>query len=409
MCRLPRIDREADAGCTVAIGREGMLMNTDMADEAPSNVILRNCRVVVGADVVDRAWLQIVGGRIAEIGTGEPPLPGTDLGGAHVLPGFVDQHCHGGGGGDFGSLTPGVAELGAATHLRHGTTTLVASLVTATTAELLAQIEVLAPLVDDGTFAGIHLEGPWLSRHQCGAHDSTLLRSPDPDEVATLIDAGGGRVVMVTIAPELPGAIDAIRFLTDHGVVSAVGHTNGDADITRAAIDSGAHVATHLFNRMPPMDKRAPGPVLALLADPRVVVEFIADGVHIAPELISFVTESIGADRVAVVTDAMGAAGAPSGNYHIGGLKVLVADGVARLASSGALAGSTLTMDRALTVLMAAGCSLPTASQMLSGTPARAMGWADRGRLAPGLRADLVVLDAHWQVARVMRGGSWVG
>ena len=383
-------------------------MAAQSTQERSGEKFLRNCRAVVGTEVIDDAWLHIIGDQIAEIGAGAPPATATDLAGAFVLPGFVDQHCHGGGGGDFFSVAPGAATLGAQTHLRHGTTSLVASLVTATTEDLLAQIAVLSPLVDDGTFVGIHLEGPWISRDQCGAHDINLLRAPDPEELAILIDAGGGRIAMVTIAPELPGALAAITYMVERGVVAAVGHTNGDFAITQAAIEAGASVATHLFNRMPPLEKREPGPVLALLSDPRVTVEFIADGVHVSPDLLAFMASAVGADRVAVVTDAMGAAGAPEGEYRIGELDVLVADGVARLASNGALAGSTLTLDRALTVLLAAGCTLPMASQMLSGTPARAMGLHDRGRLAPDLRADLVVLSPEWQVSRVMRAGSWI-
>jgi len=235
--------------------------------------------------------------------------------------------------------------VGAELHRRHGTTTLVASLVTASQPDLIEQIRALAPLVDDGTFAGIHLEGPWLSHHRCGAHDPALLRAPEPAEVAALIDAGGGRIIMATIAPELPGVIAAIEQMTAAGVVAAVGHTDCSADQARRAVDSGATVATHLLNQMPAIHKRAGGPVVALLDDPRVTVELIPDGVHVDPALIGFLVRSLGPDRVAAVTDAMGAAGAPDGDYRIGALDVVVSGGVANLAGGGPLAGSTLTMD----------------------------------------------------------------
>lgn len=332
----------------------------------------------------------------------------VDLKGAWLLPGFVDQHCHGGGQGDFFSLAQGDPERGARMHLEHGTTSLMASLVTATTVDLLAQIDRLSPLVDDGTFVGIHLEGPWISPHQCGAHDASLLRAPDISELETLFDAGAGRVMMVTIAPELPGAIEAIEYMVGRGVVAAVGHTEADYETTLLAIDAGATVATHLLNRMPPVGKREPGPVVALLEDPRVVVEIIADGVHVHPAVFRLFANASGPDRVAIVTDAMGAAGASDGSYLIGALDVDVRGGVARLASSGALAGSTLTMDRGLRLALSAGIPVEQAAALVAANPARAMGLDDRGELTSGKRADLVVLDDHMNVTDVMRGGEWV-
>lgn len=371
--------------------------------------IFTGARIVTESSIIDSGWLQWDGQQITALGAGAPPQPGLDLQGAWVLPGFVDQHCHGGGTGDFFSVQPGDAQRGAATHARRGTTSLIASLVTATTEDLLAQLQVLAPLVADGTFAGVHLEGPWISSLQCGAHDITLLRAPDLAELQQLVAAAGDIIRMVTIAPELPGAMAAIRFFSDHGIVSAVGHTNADYATTRQAIEAGATVATHLLNRMPALDKREPGPVLALVEDPRVTIELIADGVHIHPAVVHHYANVVGAGRVAIVTDAMGAAGAPDGEYVIGKLAVHVRDGVARLDENGALAGSTLTMDRALQVLTrTVGMDIVTASTMLSATPAKAMGLADRGVLAVGKRADLVVLDRDLNVARVMRQGNWL-
>lgn len=333
----------------------------------------------------------------------------VDLSGMIVLPGFVDQHCHGGGGGDFFAADRQQALLAAQTHLARGTTSIIASLVTATEQDLRAQITALAPLVDDGTLAGIHLEGPWISTHQCGAHDKSLLRAPDLAEVAGLLDHAEGRIRMVTIAPELPGGLDAIGFLAEHGVVAAIGHTDCDYGLARKAIDAGATAATHLLNRMRPLDKRHPGPVLALVEDPRVTVELIADGVHLHPGVLAFFAQASDWSKTAVVTDAMGAAGGPDGAYMIGHLDVVVADGVARLAHGGALAGSTLTMDRALRVLVhQCGLDLSEAAQVLCSTPAAAMGLSGVGLIAPGQRADLVVLDQDLLVRRVMRAGEWV-
>ncbi len=365
---------------------------------------------IFGNELVADPWIEILDDRIESLGTGRPPVgAATDLAGCTIVPGFVDQHCHGGNRGDFFAGRTDAASIGAQMHLEHGTTTLVASLVTAAPADLLGQVRALVPLVDDGTLAGIHLEGPWLSTRRCGAHDPDLLRAPDPVEIRALLEAGGGRIVMVTIAPELDGALSAIAQLRQAGVIVAVGHTDCSHEQALQAVDAGATVATHLFNQMPAMHKRAPGPVLALLDDARVTVELIPDGVHVDPALVGFVARALGSGRVAAVTDAMGAAGAPDGQYEIGALHVEVVDSVARLAGGGPLAGSTLTMDRALrTLVHACGLPLVAASATTSTTPARVLGLSDRGRIAPGLRADLVAVDTELHVVAVMRAGTWV-
>ncbi|MDQ1247167.1 MAG: N-acetylglucosamine-6-phosphate deacetylase [Actinomycetota bacterium] len=370
---------------------------------------LSGATLVTDREVLPDAVLIIEGDRFVGVRQGSAPAGALDLGGAVVMAGFVDQHCHGGGQGDFFSGDDAQIRTAAATHLAHGTTTIVASLVTATTEDLLSQLAALAPVVAEGTIAGVHLEGPWISPDQCGAHDINLLRAPDPVEITTILDAYASDIAMVTLAPEWEGGIAATEQFVDAGVVVAIGHTAADLGLTRQAIDAGATVATHLLNRMPELDKRAPGPVLALMDDPRVVCELIIDGVHLHPGIVEFVIDHCGPDRVAAVTDAMGAAGAPEGRYKIGLLDVDVVDGEARLTSDGALAGSVLTLDTALKTLVGrCGQDLPAASAMLSATPTRAMGLADRGRIAPGMRADLVVLTEDLSVSRVMRAGEWV-
>lgn len=365
---------------------------------------------VIDGALVSDAWIQIEDADITGHGSGSVPLGGTvaRVEGT-VVPGFVDQHCHGGAQGDFFAADEQAALTAAAIHLRHGTTTQVASLVTATHEALMQQIGALVPLVADGVLAGIHLEGPWLSRDRCGAHDPQLLRPPSPTEIEELLAVGDGHIVMATLAPELPGAQAAIRQLVSEGVVAAVGHTGCTAEQAREAIAAGATVATHLFNQMPGIHKRDGGVVVALLDDPRVTVELIADGVHVDPAVIRFAVNAVGPARVAAVTDAMGAAGAPDGRYLIGALEVDVVDGVATLAGGGPLAGSTLTMDRAFRTLVSdCGLDLADASAVTATTPARAMGFTDRGSLQPGMRADLVVLDHRLEVSRVMRAGQWV-
>ena len=209
---------------------------------------------------------------------------------------------------------------------------------------MLREVLALGGLVEDGVVDGVHLEGPWLSTLQCGAHDPALLRAPAADEVERLV--GHPAVRMVTIAPELPDAIDAVRRITGLGAVAAVGHTDADLAQTRAAIAAGATQATHLFNAMRPLRHRDPGAVLALLEDPGVALEVIRDGVHLDPDVCRWLDATLAPDRLVAVTDAMAAAGAGDGDYPLGGLGVEVADGVARVAGTDTIAGSTATMDR---------------------------------------------------------------
>ena len=355
-----------------------------------------------------RGWIAVAGDRIVDTGFDEPAAVDVRLDGRVILPGFVDVHCHGGGGASYTSADPEQIARAARTHLEHGTTTTNASLVSAFYDDLIVQIRALIPFVDDGTLHGIHLEGPWISHAYCGAHDPATLRHPDPADVSRVLEAGEGRITMVTIAPELPGALESIKRIVSAGAIAAVGHTAADSDIARAAVEAGATVATHLFNAMPPLLHRAAGPVGVLLTNPRVTVELISDGVHLGPEVVSLAMATA-TDRAALVTDAMAAAGVGDGDYLIGDLEVRVHDGVARLASDDTLAGSTLFMDSAVRrVVRLADVRLADASAAASAVPARTLGLTDRGALAGGQRADLVVLDEEMKVERVMRAGHWV-
>jgi N-acetylglucosamine-6-phosphate deacetylase len=357
------------------------------------------------------------GPTIRATGRGAPPAGSavTELGDdATLVPGFVDVHVHGGGGGSFPGADPGQVARAIAFHRRHGTTTMVASLVTAAPGALLADVRALADQVSAGELAGIHLEGPWLSERRCGAHDVGLLRDPDPDELAAVLDAGGGAVRMVTLAPERRGAPDAIRRIVDAGAVAAVGHTDAPYDVVREAVAAGATAGTHLFNAMRPVHHREPGPVVALLEDPRVTVEIILDGHHVHPALHATVTRAAGPGRVALVTDAMSAAGMPDGDYRLGGLEVTVAAGAAVLAGTSTIAGSTTTMDVGFRTAVRTGggpgddAALLRAVDQTSTTPARMLGLPGRGALRAGHVADLVVLDGALAVSRVMRAGRWV-
>ena len=372
--------------------------------------VLAGGRIVTADGVLDDGWLQTDGRTIAALGPGPAPAPvDRDLGGAWVVPGFVDIHVHGGGGASYMSGDLDDAVVAADLHRRNGTTTTMASLVTGSPDGLAAAVAALAELVDDGLLAGIHLEGPFLSADRRGAHDPTLLTAPVPALVDRLLSAGRGTIRMVTLAPELPNALEAVRRFTDAGVIAAVGHTDASYEQTRAAIDAGATVATHLFNAMRPLNHRQPGPIPALLEDRRVTVELICDGVHLHPAVVRTAVVAAGPDRVTLVTDAMDAAGTGDGDYLLGGLAVRVDGGVARLVDGGAIAGSTLTMDRAFRFLVEAGIAIPDAVRMASTTPARLLGLAGRvGELRAGLDADLVVLNGEFGLVDVMAKGSWL-
>ncbi|MCW3839215.1 N-acetylglucosamine-6-phosphate deacetylase [Micromonospora yasonensis] len=361
-------------------------------------------KVVTPTGVIRQGCVEIAGDRIRAVA--EYPSVHD---GHWIVPGFVDMHTHGGGGHTFTTGDADSARAAAAFHLRHGTTTLLASLVSSPYALMRDATAAYRPLVEAGVLAGIHFEGPYLSADRCGAQNPEFLRDPSNEELAELIELGGGAVRMVTLAPERDGAVEAIELLVSRGVVAAVGHTDATWEQTRAAVAAGASVGTHLFNGMRPVHHREPGPVAALLDAPSVVCELVADGVHLHDGMLGFATWVAGPERAALITDAMAAAGMPDGEYELGGQAVTVADGVARLSRDGAIAGSTLTMDAALRHAVAAGIALPDACRMAATTPARAIGLGNQvGALQAGLRADLLVLDDDLNVVRVMRGGAWV-
>ena len=352
----------------------------------------------------------VVAGHVEIDGPTIIDVAATNRAGADIIvPGFVDMHCHGGGGHTFTQGDAADAAAAAAFHLRHGTTTMLASLVSSPFELMRAATAAFRPLVADGTIAGIHFEGPYLSGARCGAQNPAFLRDPSLTELTTLVELGAGAIRLVTIAPELPGALEAIRYLTGNGVVAALGHTDATYEQTLAGVAAGGTVGTHVFNGMAPPHHRRPGPVFALLGTPPVVCELIADGFHLHPGSLAFAAHATGPDRAALITDAMDAAGMPDGRYELGGQEVEVKDRVARLVRDGSIAGSTLTMDLALRNAVAAGIALPDAVAMASTTPARALGLADQvGALEAGLRADLVVLSPELEVKQVLRAGKWI-
>ena len=383
--------------------------------------ILISAATVVAAGSIRRpGWIEVDpdAGAVVAIGAGEPPRPfdhSTDrsFDSGVAVPGFVDIHVHGGGGGVFGAGPEG-ARAAIAAHRAEGSTTMLGSLVSAHPQALLSQVSELAELVESGELSGIHLEGPWLSPERLGAHDETALRAPEIGEIERVLTAARGTIRVVTIAPELPGGLSAIRYLVERGVVAAVGHTEATYDQAKAAVEAGATLATHLFNAMRPIGHREPGPVIALVESPTVTVEMILDAIHVHPAIYGQVRHWVGPDRLALVTDAMAAAGQPDGEYRLGTVEVIVTDGVARVRGSDTLAGSTATtaalFRHARQFAPLADIdpdeALLDAVRQTSANPARVVGLSDRD-LRPGGRADLVVLDPNNEVTAVMRDGRW--
>ncbi|BDZ49787.1 N-acetylglucosamine-6-phosphate deacetylase [Frondihabitans sucicola] len=368
-------------------------------------------RVATAETVWSPGFVTVEGSTVVALGQGSPGLDAgaTEHVSGAILPGFVDQHVHGALGVDFGRATPEEARRVAHFHAATGSTRLVASIATAPLPALEQALSTLAPLVDDGTLAGLHLEGPYLSAVRRGAHDPALLRQPSVAELAALLEAGAGSVRQVTIAPELPGALDAVAWLVSQGVTVALGHSDADFDTARRAIDLGATVATHLFNGMRPLGHREPGLVGAVLDDERVLLELILDGHHVASPVASLVRR-VAPGRLALVSDAMSATGLGDGEYAIAGSPVVVTEGVAMLADGSSLAGSTATVADALVRLGAAGVTLPEAVAATSAAAVRTLGLAEglAEGLAAGSRADLVVVDDTLRARRVLRAGLWL-
>ncbi|WP_328502602.1 N-acetylglucosamine-6-phosphate deacetylase [Streptomyces sp. NBC_00457] len=375
---------------------------------AKAPLVLSGANVVMPTGTVKDGSVIVDGTRIAA--TAPENAQVIDVTNHWLLPGFVDIHNHGGGGASFTSGTPDDVVTGIHTHRLHGTTTLVASTVTGDMDFLVQRAGLLSELAEQGDIAGIHFEGPFISPCRKGAHSEELLRDPDPAEVRKLIDAARGKAKMVTLATELPGGIDSVRLLAEHGVIAAIGHTDATYEQTVEAIEAGATVATHLFNAMPTLGHRSPGPIAALLEDDRITVELINDGTHLHPASLQLAFHHAGASRVAFITDAMDAAGFGDGRYMLGPLEVEVSEGVARLVEGGSIAGSTLTLDRAFKRAVTID-RLPVEDTVtaLSANPARLLGMYDTiGSLEPGKYADLVILDTDFELKGVMRRGEWV-
>ncbi|GBD21190.1 N-acetylglucosamine-6-phosphate deacetylase [bacterium HR28] len=367
---------------------------------------------LVGGELVDggirRTGERVVlaDGRIVAVGS-DVPLCGlvvdaTDL---LILPGFLDLHTHGGGGFALHTTEPEEILAYARWVTRTGTTAFLVNVVGVPEDLPEPQLTAAALAIThpDGSGAeplGIYLEGPFLNPARRGAHHASWLRPPDLSLAERLLAAGRGQLRVVTLAPELPGALDILDRFIAAGVLVAIGHTEATYEQTQIAFAHGARLLTHCFNAMPPLLHRAPGPLGALVEEESAFGELIADGHHVLPAVMRVLVRALGSGRTVVITDAQPGAGLPPGTtFSFAGCLARVDSDVARLAD-GTIAGSVLTMDQALRVLVeSVGVPLEDAALMLTTTPARAIGVDQRkGRLAPGYDADLVLLDRELRV-----------
>ncbi|MBT8226956.1 MAG: N-acetylglucosamine-6-phosphate deacetylase [Dactylosporangium sp.] len=378
---------------------------------------LTGARVVTPTGVLDPGRVEIRGTTIGAVRPDSPAADpsaagGEDLTGGWLLPGFIDLHVHGGGGHDV-LASPDDLAAAVAYHRSQGTTRTLVSLVTAPVEDLVEGLGWVADLArcgarSSGHVLGAHLEGPFLCGPRRGAQHPDHILAPDPRVLAALLDAGQGWVRTVTLAPEIPGALDLIDQVVGAGAVAAVGHTEATYDQAMAGFSRGARLLTHAYNGMRPPHHRQPGPVPAAL-DAQIACEVINDGIHVHPAAVRLLARD-NADRLILVTDAIAATGIGDGTFSLGGQAVVVRDGQARLTAGGALAGSTLTMAAAVRrAVVEVGLPVPVAAAAASGNPARLLGIADRcGAIVPGLDADLVLLDDAFELRRVMARGQWV-
>ena len=379
-------------------------------------------RILTPLEEITEGVILVEDGRIAAIGHRDevrvpPGAADYSAAGFTVVPGFVDVHIHGAGGHDVMEANARALDRITSTVARFGTTSIVATTVTAPLDETCRSLEGIARYIrsrekprDNPPLAaeilGMHLEGPFISKARRGVHPPDAIEKPSTDVLGKFLEASHGLVKILTLAPELPGAIPLIEFAVAAGLVVALGHTDADYEQARTAIRAGARHAVHTYNAMRPFSHRDPGVIGAILTDPEVTAEIIADGVHVAGPAIQVLLGAKGFDTVILVSDGIAATGMPDGNYRLGNFEVTVTQGVARN-SEGKLAGSTLTLDRALRTVVALGVPLADAVRMATVLPARRLGLAGKkGIIAVGADADLVALTPDLRVAGVMTRGA---
>lgn len=374
-----------------------------------------NGRLILPDGVTEQP-LYIENDRILALGGDIPADRTVDAAGQYIAPGFIDVHLHGGGGYEFIDGTREAVLAASAIHARHGTTTLFPTLSSYETDVTVRAIGAVRAAADAALpdIPGVHLEGPYFSPQMAGAQDPSHIRAPRPEEYLPILDGYGDFTRRWSFAPELPGTDDFLDALTAHGILPAAGHTAAAYDDVLRAHGKGMTLITHLYSCTSTVTRvggfRVPGVIESAFLMDDMDVEIIADGCHLPPELIRLVVKIKGIDHTCLVTDAIRYGGMEDID-HIsdpnGNVPYIIEDGVAKLADRSAFAGSIATTDRLLRVCVQRACiPLPDAVRMASTTPARVMGLSDRGRIAPGLRADLVFLTDQLTVSRVLIGGK---
>jgi N-acetylglucosamine-6-phosphate deacetylase len=384
-------------------------------------IVIHAGRAFTPFEEISDAVIVIQGSKISAVGQrGKVDLPRgvreLNASGKTVVPGFVDVHIHGAGGHDVMEGTREALEIITANVATHGTTSLVATTVTASEKETRDSVAGIAHFIlNTSQYAarelsaeilGIHFEGPFISPARRGVHPAKWIVPPSRELLAQLLGEARGTAQILTLAPELTGALDLISVARQAGLVVSLGHTDATYEQAQAAIEAGASHAAHVFNAMRPFSHRGTGVIGAVLTSPKVSAELIADGVHVDDAAMRMLVELKTPERVILVSDGISATGMPDGKYQLGMFEVKVSGGVARNAE-GKLAGSTLTLDRALRNMVALGVPLASALRMVTANPARQIGLgARKGVLAPGADADLVFLDDKLEVSGVMTRGA---
>lgn len=386
---------------------------------------IKNADIVTKDRVLAAGWCLIEGGTILQVGQAETAAPSgvdqvLDARGQYLVPGFIDLHCHGGGGYDF--MDADEEEIGkiADYHLQHGTTSMLATTVAAGPEEIRAAMDACQDFLRKntaGSLCGIHMEGPWLNPLQCGAQNVEHMKTPTPGELTALKEAYPS-LLRVSAAPELDGAMDFGEEGKSLGLLMSPAHTDADFTTIGTALEHGYRLMTHHYSGMKGVTRknayRIAGAVEAGLYFDECFVEIIADGKHLPEELLKFIYKCKGPDRICLTTDATRAAGFPDGTTSIlgsrkNGVQTVIEDGVAKLPDRQSFAGSVATADRLYrTMARAIGRDLPALSRMASLTPATLMGWTDRGEIAAGKRADLVLLNEDLEVQQAFLGGTRV-
>ena len=331
-----------------------------------------------------------------------------------AIPGFIDVHIHGAGGRDVMEADNDALATITAKVAQFGTTSILATTVTAPANDTLRAVEGISGYIavqhetshPRAEILGLHFEGPFLSKERRGVHRAEFLQPPSAEFLQQLLNAASGNARILTIAPELLGAMPCIDAARSLGMVVSIGHTDATYEQARAAVAHGAHHATHVYNAMRPFTHRDPGVIGAVLTTPEIMAELIADGIHVDEIAMKILLQAKGADGIVLISDGLSATGMPDGQYTLGGMEVTVSGGVCRSTAEGRLAGSTLTLDRALRNVVKLGVPFADAVQMLTLNPAKVLGIEfKKGALRTGADADIVLLNSSLEISQVFARG----